>query len=67
MAQEELEVPYEVMKYERMPNLFAPQELTTIHPLGKCPVIKDGAIVLCESGAIVGKTYIAVAQGLIPQ
>ncbi|KAG8906095.1 hypothetical protein FRB99_007619 [Tulasnella sp. 403] len=50
---EELEVPYEVKRYERLPSLLAPPELARIHPLGRAPVITDGDIVLAESGAIV--------------
>ena len=51
---EELEVPYEIRKYERDPRtLLAPPELRAIHPLGKSPVIEDDGQVVAESGAIV--------------
>ena len=51
---EELEVPYEVKRYERDPNtLLAPPELLAVHPLGKSPVITDGDLTVAESGAIV--------------
>lgn len=51
---EELGVPYEVMRYERDPQtMLAPPALRTIHPLGKSPVITDGAATVAESGAIV--------------
>jgi glutathione S-transferase len=33
--------------------VLAPETLNAIHPLGKSPVIRDGDIVLPESGAIV--------------
>ncbi|KAH9485984.1 Glutathione S-transferase 3 [Psilocybe cubensis] len=50
---EELNVPYEVKKYKRTPQRLAPKELLDVHPLGKSPVITDGAVTLAESGAIV--------------
>ena len=51
---EELGTPYEIVKYQRMqPIPFAPPELKQVHPLGKSPVITDGALTLAESGAIV--------------
>lgn len=51
---EELNVPYEVRRYQRDPKtMLAPAELRAIHPLGKSPVISDGQITLAESGAIV--------------
>lgn len=51
---EELELPYELVKYERDPKtLLAPKALEAIHPLGKSPVITDGARTLAESGAIL--------------
>jgi glutathione S-transferase len=51
---EELGVPYEVKRYERdAKTMLAPPSLLAIHPLGKSPVIVDGAVTLAESGAIV--------------
>ena len=51
---EELALPYEVIAYQRDPaTMLAPAALYKIHPLGKSPVIKDGGLVLAESGAIV--------------
>jgi len=51
---EELGVPYEVQKYQRdAKTMLAPAELTRVHPLGKSPVLTDGAITVAESGAIV--------------
>jgi glutathione S-transferase len=50
---EELGTPYEMKKYQRMETRLAPPELTAVHPLGKSPIITDGAIKLAESGAIV--------------
>lgn len=51
---EELEVPYEIVKYDRDPKtLLAPASLQAIHPLGKSPVVVDGDATLAESGAIL--------------
>jgi len=52
---EELGVPYEVRRYERMPDFKAPPTLFEAHPLGKSPVIEDKSegIVLGESCAII--------------
>ena len=51
---EELELPYEIKRYERDPKtMLAPPSLREVHPLGKSPVITDGELTLAESGAIV--------------
>jgi glutathione S-transferase len=51
---EELGIPYEVKRYARDPKTqYAPPELERIHPLGKSPVITDGAVTVAETGAIV--------------
>ena len=51
---EELGLPYEVKRYERDPEtMLAPAALRKVHPLGKSPVITDGAQTVAESGAIV--------------
>ena len=51
---EELEMPYEVKRYERdRKTSLAPPDLLKVHPLGKSPVITDGAITVAETGAIV--------------
>jgi len=57
---EELEMPYEVVRYERDPKtVLAPAALAAVHPLGKAPVIEDraaeggGPRIVAESGAIV--------------
>ncbi|KAG8924382.1 hypothetical protein FRC00_005197 [Tulasnella sp. 408] len=57
---EELEVPYNVVRYERV-NMLAPPEFFKIHPLGKSPVITDGDLTIAESGAIV--EYIITKYG----
>ena len=51
---EELELPYEIKRYQRDPNtMLAPPELRAVHPLGKSPVITDSGQTLAESGAII--------------
>ena len=51
---EELGCPYELIRYQRDPKtLLAPAQLRRVHPLGKSPVITDGAHTLAESGAII--------------
>jgi glutathione S-transferase len=51
---EELEVPYEIVRYARDPRtLLAPTSLREVHPLGKSPVVAVGDEVLAESGAIL--------------
>src|ERR1700722_2964455 len=51
---EELELEYEVKRYERdRKTMLAPPELKAVHPLGKSPVVTDGDRTLAESGAIV--------------
>jgi glutathione S-transferase len=59
---EELQLPYEVRRYERdRQTLLAPPELRAVHPLGKSPVISDGELTLAESGAIL--EYLADRYG----
>jgi len=51
---EELEVPYEIKKYERdAMTRYAPAALKAVHPLGKSPVVTDGDRRIAESGAII--------------
>lgn len=51
---EELGLPYEIQRYQRDPKtMLAPPSLRAIHPLGKSPVITDGAQTVAESGAII--------------
>ena len=51
---EELELPYEIRFYERnKATMLAPPELKAVHPLGKSPVLDDGAIRVAETGAII--------------
>jgi glutathione S-transferase len=51
---EELGVAYEIKPYARdKATMRAPPALREVHPLGKSPVITDGAVTLAESGAII--------------
>ncbi|WP_404364099.1 glutathione S-transferase family protein [Marinobacter sp.] len=66
---EELEVPYEIKRYERDPKtMLAPEGLKKVHPLGKSPVITDGDLTIAESGAIVeylASTY--APESMLPE
>lgn len=50
---EELGLPYEIKRYQRMETRLAPPELKAIHPVGKSPVITDDGKTVYESGAII--------------
>ncbi|MBM0743740.1 glutathione S-transferase [Phormidium sp. CLA17] len=51
---EELGLEYDIKYYDRDPKtMLAPASLREVHPLGKSPVITDGATTVAESGAIV--------------
>jgi glutathione S-transferase len=68
---EELEAPYEIVRYERdAKTMLAPPELKAIHPLGKSPVVTENGEAIAETGAIVeyileryGKGRLAAAAG----
>jgi glutathione S-transferase len=50
---EELGLPYEIRRYQRLPTRLAPPELAAIHPVGKSPVITDDGRTVYESAAII--------------
>ena len=50
---EELELPYEFIRYERTATNLTPPAYRALHPAGTAPVITDGAVTLGESGAII--------------
>ena len=59
---EELDLPYELKRYERDPiTRLAPPEYKALHPFGTAPVITDGDLALGESGAIM--EYIIAKYG----
>ena len=50
---EELDLPYTLQRYDRDPaTRMAPAEYKALHPMGMAPVIRDGDLVMAESGAI---------------
>jgi len=59
---EELGTAYEVVAYQREKRL-APESLKAVHPLGKSPVIEDGAVKIAESGAIVDYLIATYGKG----
>ena len=68
---EELELPYELVRYERDPaTRLAPAGYKALHPFGTAPVLADAGRRLAESGAIIeyvihthGAGRLAVAPG----
>ena len=58
---EELELAYEIVRYDRDPSFRAPAAMRDVHALGKSPIVRDGELVLAESGAIVD--YLVVRHG----
>jgi glutathione S-transferase len=51
---EEMELPYEVKRYERDPKTMrAPPELRAVHPLGRSPLLEEDGTILAESAAII--------------
>ncbi|CAN5319211.1 glutathione S-transferase [soil metagenome] len=62
---EELDLPYEVVRYERdAKTMLGPPELRRVHPLGKSPVVTtDDGLTLAESGAIIETVIERYGQG----
>jgi len=59
---EELEIPYELRRYQRDPvTKLAPPEYKALHPAATAPIVTDGDLVLAESGAII--EYIIARHG----
>jgi len=59
---EELGLPYELKVHDRDPvTRLAQSDYKALHPIGAAPVIRDGDVVLAESGAIV--EYITAKYG----
>jgi len=63
---EELEVPYEVVKYERIEDLARTQVAAADPPLGKSPVITDGELVIAESANILEYLVDTYGKGRSP-
>ena len=61
---EELDLPYTLEVYSRDPvTRLAPEAYKALHPMGVAPVIRDGDLVLGESGAIVDYILARYGQG----
>lgn len=59
---EELGLPYELKVHDRDPTTrLAQADYKALHPIGAAPVIRDGDVLLAESGAIV--EYITAKHG----
>jgi glutathione S-transferase len=58
---EELGLDYQIVRYDRDPTFRAPAEMREIHELGKSPILRDGELVIPESGAIVD--YVVTRHG----
>lgn len=58
---EELEIPYDFVRYERTAFNLTPPAYRALHPSGTAPVITDGDVTLAESGAII--EYIIAKYG----
>jgi glutathione S-transferase len=58
---EELEIPYDFVRYERTAINLTPPAYRALHPSGTSPVITEGDLTLAESGAII--EYIIARHG----
>ena len=58
---EELQLDYEIKRYEREKDMSAPDALRAVHPLGKSPVLEEDAVTYVESGAIM--THLVAKHG----
>lgn len=65
---EELNIPYEIKKYQRDSKTeLAPEAIKKVHALGKFPVITDGDITIAESGAIIEYLVEEYGKNLSPE
>lgn len=63
---EELNMAYNLVKHQRDPvTHLAPESLRLIHPLAKAPIIVDGELILCESGAVLEYILNQAKTGLL--
>lgn len=60
---EELGIDYRLEVFLRQPDLYGPAALKEAHGLGRAPVIRDGDVLLAESGAIVEYLIARHGQG----
>ena len=62
---EELDIPYELVKYTRDPvTRLSPPALKALHPLGAAPLIETDGMLLAESGAIAEFILVDVHFGI---
>lgn len=59
---EELDLPYDVVRYERMMGA-APPEMRKAHPLGKAPSVEIDGLAMAESAAIIQYVLIRYGNG----
>src|ERR1044072_1334815 len=58
---EELELPYQLVRYDRTPEGGGPDNYKALHPYGTAPVLQDGDMLMGESGAIID--YVIAKHG----
>lgn len=58
---EELELPYEIKKFELGSRDMRNPEYLALHPMGRVPTVVDGEVTIFESGAII--QYILARYG----
>lgn len=58
---EELGLPYAIEVFPRGPDRLAPGAMKAVSPTGRAPALRDGDVVLAESGAIV--SYLLARHG----
>lgn len=58
---EELELPYKLERYSLTGPELRSAEYRNIHPAGRVPVLEDGDVRICESGAIL--EYVLARHG----
>lgn len=60
---EELELPYELVTYQRDASFRAPEALRNVHPLGKSPVLTINGVAFAETGAVIEAVLDRFAEG----
>jgi glutathione S-transferase len=60
---EELEIPFEFVRYQRTDANLTPPEYRALHPSGTAPFVTDDGRALAESGAIIEYIIARYGQG----